>query len=713
MTAKKTDQLPFTEKDLTFWRKEIKDARQKRTDVATEYGWEDNLERYVPKPQKAANGKTSHTEINIGADFRDVERKKAALLFEFPEIGLCVKQDHEIAPSPSPEQPPLMLSTLVGWQAKILNTILGPEHANAEHAARKALFNCLCPSGVGPVAVGYQVTMRKVKTVTPVIDPITQQPVMKPVPALELVGQALGMMQPMPEPLMREIEVEVPIDERWFVSDYSPKALLIPASFRDTNFARAPWLGKDWRKPTSQVRREYGLPKEWTGTADDEAKPHFEHDQANTDDDAGDPYVTGADLYYRKQLRSDEEEHPDALVKLVLVDGKDKPLAHVVCPYQTFDEQGGLTKDSLKTFVDKPLVLRDLTDSAYVPSDSTVTGALTKEINKYRTQSVEAREGNKQVIAFDSGKMDPTAIDKIKTSNGVVWVPLQEGALAAGKDTIMVQVAQPSLGRENWLGQDYIERDREQILGIGANQTGTQAKGKRTATEIDNVQRNSEARFEQERKRVTAWVIDVAAAIDVLILRYADARIAVDILGEVRGKLWAQYKKALVGQYNYELQIDSGKYLDVEADRRQTLQFYNIVRKDPLVNPRPILKKLASKFDYDPAEFVVEPPKPDKELKASISIKGEDLNPLSPAFAIMVSLARQGGWNISEDDVKLAQQQAAGMTIVSGVGANQNPNAKKPQDHPGAADKAPTINQHVSDESGARSGPKVAGGSVM
>lgn len=702
---------PFTEKDLRFWRQEIKLAREARTNAADAFGWKDNLERY--QPYSATNGKTKG-DINIGADFRDVERKKAALLYEFPDIGLSVKQDRELVDEQG--QPivangqPFMLSTLVAWHADILNEILGPDHAHAEHAANKALFNCLCTSGVGPVMVGYQVTMRTEKQMTPVLDPLGN-PILKPVPALEQAGAMMGLIPPpMPEPLMQEIEVEIPIDERWFVSDYSPLSLLIPATFKDTQFKKAPWMGREWRKPTSQVKREFQLPEDWTGNADTDSveKPEFDNKADVERDDAGDPYVTGVDIYYRLQTRTSDEVHPDRLIKLVLADGKDTPLVHENCPYQTVDEAGELSVDSLRHFVDIPLVLRDLTDSAYVPADSSMTAQLTKEGTKYREQIITQRDGNKQVILYDSDKIDPTAKDKIVNANGVLWVPVIGGALGQGIDAIAKQVAQPTLGREQYMGMDVIDRDRDMILGIASNQTGAQAKGRKTATEQSIVQRNSEARFEKERQRVLAWIVEVASAIDVLVLRYADARIATKILGEVRGQLWAQHKHALMGCYSYDLKIDSGKYMDIEDNRRQLLQMYSMVRKDPMVNPRPMLKELALAFGYDPGEFVVEPQKPEKDFKASMSFKGEDFNPLNPNFAIVVAMARQAGWQIDEASVQLAQQQASaqggGMMPASGVGPH--PGQARPE-HPGIQQQAPTISQHVVDESGDRSGPKV------
>lgn len=717
--------IEFSETDLAFWRQEIKDSRQKREDVATQFGWKHNLDRYAPRALKSTlqADASGDSNVNMGVDFADVERKKAALFFDTPKVGLTVKQDREIKPKSLEEAAaltalgrPLMLSTLLAWYQDMLNTMLGPQRANAKHAVKKAIFECLCPSGIGPVTVGYQVTMKTVQRETPVLDALGQV-VMKPVPAIQQAGVALGLMAPAPpEPLTELVDVEVPIFERWFISPFSSKSVLIPASYKDTEYRRAPWMGNDWRKPTSQVRREYNLPKDWKGKADDSVKVTFDEPAGTQVDEAraGDPYVTGTEIFYRTELRSSEEVHPEAMRKLVLVDGADEPLVHCDSPYQDFDELGQMTPDSLTGFVVRPLTLRDMSDSAWVPSDCAVTRQLTREGEKYREQILEQRDGNKLVIAFDSSKMDPTATDKIKKANGVIWVPLEGGALAAGVDQIMAQVAQPTLGRETYMGMDRIDTDRERILGIGANTVGAASKGKKTATESTYVNRNSEARFEQERQAVLEWFLDVVAAFDTLVLRYADERIATEILGETRGKLWATFKGHLTGGYKFSTSVDSGKYLDIEVDRRQSLQAYGQLRQDPMINPRPMLTEIAEKHGWDPAEFVVEPQKPEHEMKASISFKAtEDFNPANPSFAINVELARQAGWRISPESVQLAQGQASavtqGMLPVSGVG--RDPNAPPAAEHGGLQPKAPTINQHVQDETGQRTGPQA--GSVM
>ena len=197
------DVIPLSDKDLAFWRTEITQAREKRKDVASLYGWEENLKRYLPKAAKDGNGKLN-ADVNIGIDFADVERKKAALFYDTPDVALSVTQDREIVPTTPQEQQaaanlpqPLMLSTLITWQQEILNTLLGPRYADVKPTVLKAIFNCLCPAGVGPVTVGYQVTMATVDQPTQVLDD-SGQPMMKPIPALQQAAEMMGLMPPSP-----------------------------------------------------------------------------------------------------------------------------------------------------------------------------------------------------------------------------------------------------------------------------------------------------------------------------------------------------------------------------------------------------------------------------------------------------------------------------------------------------------------------------------
>jgi hypothetical protein len=343
-----------------------------------------------------------------------------------------------------------------------------------------------------------------------------------------------------------------------------------------------------------------------------------------------------------------------------------------------------------------------------VPSDSTITGPLTRELNTFRTQIIEQRDAARQVILYDPAKIDPDAAEKIKNGHINQMVPVAPEALGQGADAIMKQVATAQLGRESYLGQDYIAADREKVLGVSANQHGGTTNTKRSATEVSTIQRNTEARFNQEQGRVLEWYLQVVRVLDTLVLRHGDERLAVTLLGQRRGAVWAQFKGALAGGYRHSLRVDSGKYLDVEAERRQLLQFYQMTRQDPTINPRPTVRKLLQAWGIDPVEGIVEPkPATPPPPQAAFSLRGEDLSPLSAQFPIAIKIAQQGGWQITPEDIAAAQAHAQSLqqmsALVAAVGSMGQP--APDETHKGAAKQQMPISKRQMDETGAMPGP--------
>lgn len=539
------------------------------------------------------------------------------------------------------------------------------------------MLDVLLPAGVGPVHVGYRAVTQTIDV--PVPDPVT------------------GAETPTPTP--------IPIHEEFFVQRISPKALLLPKEFRDTDIRQAAWVGYEFTLPVSQVRAIYGVPEDVDLPTGHES-PAFSQDRE--DGKAGptsDPPVTGCYIEYRGMLYG-QSAHPKAIWCLVLVDGMDTPLKHQPSPHQTFDDRGRLTPDSLADYSILPLWIRDLPDSAWVPSDCTITAPLTKEINKFREQSIRQRDNARQIVLYDTEAFPPEVVDKLERGDVNTFVGVKGQALSQGAGALMTQVVTASLGRESYLGQDYIQQDRERVLGISANQTGSTAGRKTTATEASIVNRNTEARFNQEQARVLAWYVSVVRTLDTLVLRYADAGMASMLLGPQKGQFWAQFKAHLAGGYRYEVQTDSGKYMDAEAQRRQWLQFYQMVRQDPLVNPAPIVAKLLTFWGIDATQGLAQPKPPSPPPpQVGVSFKGEDFNPLNPQFDLVVKMAQQGGWQITPEDIANAkatalqqQQMAALVGMATGpVEAGQPTPSTR---HGGPATQQMPISKRQMDETG-------------
>jgi hypothetical protein len=689
--------IQWTPERLSAFKSEIDRARKARKHAAETYDWDGNLKRYVPLP--AGSGDQKRWDVNVGVDFQTVERKKAALFYDTPAVSFIPEDASAPVGPPSPPpgegQPPppapMTFGTLCYLHQRLVNGLLSHQYADAKRVVSKVLFDTLCASGFGLIQVGYDVVT--VDVPAPVqMDPLTGMPLESP-------------------------PVPVPVHEDWYLARVSPYAELLPADHRDTDIDSAPWVGYDFEWPLSEVRRRFKLPPDWKPKAGggSEEKPYYKDDLLSEQDTSNgkEVVVCGSVIQYRMAALSgptDQAPHPLAIADLVLIDGEDEQLKHEASPCQTIGDDARMTPDSVTEFMLKRLTLRDRTDQAYVPSDCTVTAPLVKELNKYRSITVRNRDANFMAMLYDPEKLNPEVKEKL--DKGQFAIPLEPGMLDGGIDKVAAQIGQVTQSRENWTGQDYIERDIERMHGIGANQVGQQSANSKTATEVQTVQRNTEARFEQERQRVLEWYVDVVRVFDALVLRYADERTAVKVLGLAAGQAWAANKQALAGMYRYEIQIDSGKYLDVEANKRQLTQLLNMVGQSQHVNIVPVLKKIATAYGIDPAQMVIDqPPKaqPDPP-KVNVTVSADHLNPALPQFKIVLEILAQGGYVISPEAIAAATAQAQIQATVQGALGNT---IETPTPQPGTAapqitetlPKMPTLNQHQSEETGNLTGP--------
>jgi hypothetical protein len=237
------------------------------------------------------------------------------------------------------------------------------------------------------------------------------------------------------------------------------------------------------------------------------------------------------------------------------------------------------------------------------------------------------------------------------------------------------------------------------VLGIDNNQAGLSSGPKKTATESSITQRNTDARFEQERQRVLKWYLhDIVRPFDALVLRYCDQRMATQILGPQKGALWFQAKQALAGGYRYSIQMDSGKYLDVEQARQQTLNVINFAAKSPFVNQRAMWQDFCQDFGKDPAEWLVEPepPKPEPP-KVNLAFNGQDL--ASPQGPVVLAILQSLGVQIPPEAVQ-AMQSAQAMQANLAMQEAALGGMAKQETHGGPADKADRIDQHTANLTG-------------
>ena len=601
-----------------------------------------------------------------------MERKKADLFFQRPDVSAV--------PSPLMAGQEALLDT----HTQILNEKLGLDGVHAKHVVHQALFDALCPSGTGWTVMGYEATTVPTETVNP------------------MTGQ--------PE------TVDVPIYEECFWKALSPKAGLIPSEFRSTVWDDAPWLGYEFEMPLRVAKRKGWVPKDFEGAPSD-PELYFHHGlNASTLEQV----VRGVVIYYKSALYRDDRVHPLHQTLLILIDGVSEPAEHKDSPYQTLDPQGRLTPDSLIGFPIHPLTLRLLTDSAYVPSNCTITRPTVNELNTFRTQMIQFRDAAILRWMYNVDALPPDALKKIVRSpiGGFIGVP-QDAFVGDGA---IKELPHGSYPRENFSINDYVDNDLSRAWALDEAQQGVASDSTQTATEVQTQQANANTVLGFERGVTLDWYIRGVTKYSTLVQRFLPLERASQIVGQEAAQQWDSWRKQVPASLAYTALPDSALRSDLAVERKRALDEYTFFANDPYINRPELLKALLPRLNYPQKVMNPQPPEKGPEpTKPGLSLKGEDLNPLMPQFPILVEVLAQVGIKISQQAIQQAQAAAMNQMLMEQMTAQATATDGEVQpdtEHGGKAAQMEGLDKHQVEQTGGMQGtgqpaPMGAGGMVQ
>lgn len=641
--------LPLDEAGLAQWRGNIEKARQSRQ-TASKW-WDANLKKYAPD----VNGNPDEYggELNTNRDFTLVERKKADLFYQRPDV--------QAVPSPLMKD----FAALMDTHTSILNEKLGLDGVNAKSLVHQVLFDVLCTSGTGWTAMGYE----SVTVPTPTIN------------------QATGL----------EEIADVPLFEDCYWMHLSPMQGLKPHDFRSTRWDDAPWLGYDFEAPLRPSKRKGWVPEDFEGTSPS-TETRFQNGSLNT---VGDSVVKGTLIYYKSSLYRDDIVHPQHQTLLILIDGVDTPAEHKDSPLQTLNAQGGLEPNSLIGFPIHPLTIRSLTDSSDVPSDCTISRPTVNELNKFRGQMVEQRDT--QIIAgfYDGGIMPVEALAKLVRSrtNGLIGLPSEVFA----QERPIKPLERGPYPRENFTVNDYLDNDLARTHALDSNAQGVQGADQ-TATEATIQQGNVNARLGFERGNVLDWYIKGVTKYSTIIQRFMPVQQAAQIVGPEAAQEWDGWRKTVPATLAFTALPDSALRTDLASERKRALDEYQFFRNDTLINPAELLRVLLPRLHWPASVLNQTPPEKGPEpTRPGLTLKGDDLNPLMPQFPILIEVLGQCGIKISPQAIQRAQEAAQTQIMMQQLAvakADAQAGAGADTSHGGKTPAAEGLSKHHADLTG-------------
>jgi hypothetical protein len=683
--------VPLSPEQLSQWRQQIAEARTRRESVMR---WaEANLARYAPPLD--GNPDAYGSEINTNRDFTLVERKKAALFYQKPDVTAI--------PSPLLADQPELLEV----HQQILNEKLGPDGVDVESLVDRVLFDVLCPTGTGWSILGYEATT-------------VPTPIQVPAPATTTLmpGAVLGLSPP---PLTYQtVLAPVPIFQDCFWSWFSPKQALKPVSARTTESDTWPWIGMEFELPTALAIRKGWVPADYQGEPSS-AELHFQHGSPTPTESV----VRGVLIFYQSALFREDRPHPKHQTELILIEGRDDPAVHKDSAYQTLTPQGTLSPDSLLGYPIHPCTIRVLTDAADVPSDCTISAPLVNELNRFREQMLEQRDANVMRWMYSTDRLPPDALAKIVRSpiGGMIGVP--EEAFVG--DGAIKELPHGTYPRENFTFNDYLDNDLARTHAIDAEQSGAGNPGEKSATESQIQQNNVNARLGRERGRVLQWYLKGVTKYSAILQRLMPVEDAAKIVGPQAAQQWDQWRRQIPASLAFTAMPDSSQRNDLAVDRKRALDEYTFFANDPFINRLELLKTLMPKLRYPMKVVQSEPPELKPEPgKHSLALKGEDLNPLAPQFPIILEILQQDGLTISPQAIQQAQQSAQTALLAAQIPAQATGQGAPPpnEQHGGKVPQLESLSKHANaltggmqgmatPEAGGEPAPLGAGGTVQ
>jgi hypothetical protein len=604
--------LPFTAEDIAEWWKQVEQATTRmRQRWET---WDILLQEYLPKVVKSGTPEA----VKYNGHFRNVHTKMGQLFYRSPDLILTPKD-----PSPAQNQMPnpmnpaemISMEDVISVKQAVLMSKLGRDGIKADRLMDEVIFDVLAWAGIGCTKTGYRCFTAPV-----------QQPVMAP---MAQPGQVLGLgAPPQMQPTGETQTVQVPIYEEYFSRRFSPKKYLCDANLHSTRFEEdSTWQGMRFFLSPKEAMAKLQLSEDEANKAANDTYL-FKHPEDGATETR--PLVACIEIWCKARYYTEQAKHPLLYAQLVLVEGlRERPAIWRLSPDQALDPMTGqLTKDS---FIGSPidvLTIRDLADNFCPPSDEAFANTNIKEISTYRRQSVKLRDAAIGKYLFDQGAFEEEEVTSLKDGSIGDYIPVKEGLLAKGKDTVLTTTTQLTAARDDYKGAQMLKQDMDETLGISATQSGAETDTVRTATEIASFSQGSRARSDKERSRVIEFYLTIARKIDQLLMRYATQEDYIQIGGEDSARRMMLWNNQLIaGRYYYDITPDSQIVEDNSADYKELLQFYNLAAPDPLFNRAYVLRRLARMRRLDPAKVVLNPMQQlTQPPHAGPSQKGEAVN---------------------------------------------------------------------------------------
>jgi hypothetical protein len=338
--------------------------------------------------------------------------------------------------------------------------------------------------------------------------------------------------------------------------------------------------------------------------------------------------------YSSEIMRSQERPREEGLVDLVEIRDKKSGKVFIMAPYHNqkilycdYDEM-----QSKGHFPFFPLIFNNDDTFFWGLPDAKILEPQQRELNETRTIMMKHRRASIVKLLFEAGALEADEAEKITNETVAAAIRVNDGGLNKIKLIEAANIPQGLITMDA-----LVERDVQEILGLGANQFGEYAPGSadRSATEASIVNQATQIRMDERRDAVADMLVDIITQTHEVIFDRWTGEQVLDIVGPGGVQIWVRFQaeELRTGGYNVTVDPDSTLPETKQVREAKAAQVYQLLRQNPLVDPHKLTSYLLRNFhgpDFD--DMMVSPQEAEQQKMQAMQAMAGGMAPgMSPS----------------------------------------------------------------------------------
>lgn len=251
---------------------------------------------------------------------------------------------------------------------------------------------------------------------------------------------------------------------------------------------------------------------------------------------------------------------------------------------------------NLEGFLSEVLVFNEVPNTLWPMSDVLPIETQQRELNKMRTFMLRHWKKIHPIYLYDKSILEEEDINRIIGAEDVEFIPVSD----MNPERLRL-LEQPKLQGDFYQHEATIKNDFREITGISEYYRGSAVPGTKTAYETAQVQAGTGVRLDGHSRATTDFVENIARKLVQIVKDFYTLPIVARIVGPDGALGWREFSRwDIQAEVDVRVHLGSMRPPDKEVNRMLAPQFYQMMRQEPLIDPRWVVSKTLEMWG-DPA----------------------------------------------------------------------------------------------------------------